>query len=532
MSKARKKKPRPLSSVVSDASVPATVTAPCGISSPAHEPLWRIVAAVSAGLFVVLAVMAARIETPTVDEFAHLPAGCAYWTQQRFDLYANNPPLVKMAIALPARAGGAVVPTLQRAPDAWTPWLYGYDFLVANERRYLSLFSAARIVPVLFVILTGWFLYAWVRELFGIPAAAITTSLFFLNPNVLAHGHLATVDAGSMCAIFLACYALHWSYRRPTGVRLALAGAAWGIALLSKFTALLLLPVVIVVVLAQRWRVWRRVVPDLLCLFAAAWLVLNLGIGFKGSFSRLGDYRFVSGFGTTLQSALPSSLPVPRPADWVAGFDQQKRDAEQGVFENYLFGEWSERGWWYYNLVAFAVKNPLPLLGLAFVSPWFWRKAGGRRDVIEIVLPLAVLLGGMIAFNPLNVGVRYLLPLFPFVFLLTAAVWARTTRWRPWLGGVVLLTHMAIAIWIFPAYLSYFNLAVGGRQAATEFFSIRISTGGRTSIGFLRRSRPWESPGRSGCSISVTFIRGSTESTTTWCRPVRRRAFSRSACSI
>jgi 4-amino-4-deoxy-L-arabinose transferase-like glycosyltransferase len=417
----------------------------------------------SAALFVVLAIMAARVETPTVDEFAHLPAGCAYWTQGRFDLYAKNPPLVKMVMALPVVAAGAVVPTLHRPMDAWTPWLYGNDFLVANEARYLSLFWLARIVPVLFVVLTGWLLYVWVRQLFGVPAASITAALFFVNPNVLAHGHLATVDAGSMFAIFLASYALHWAYRRPTGIRLALTGAAFGVALLAKFSAVLLLPVIVVIVVVQRSRIWRRVALDGLCLFAAAWLVLNLGMGFRGSFTRLGDFKPVSSFGATLQSALPASLPIPLPAEWVSGFDQQKLDAEQGEFGNYLFGEWSERGWWYYNLVAFVVKNPLPLLALMLASLWFWRRAPHRRGaVLEIALPLIVFLGGMMAFNRLNIGVRYLLPLFPFVFLLTAATWAHRSRWRAWLAGAVLFAHVVIAILVFPDYLSYFNLAAGG----------------------------------------------------------------------
>ena len=459
MSKATKTQPNRPVSPIGSRSGPV----PCGDATPTDWRPWQLVAIMSAGMFVILAVMAARVETPTVDEFAHLPAGCVYWTQGRLDLYAKNPPLVKMAMALPVVAAGAVVPALQRPPDAWTPWLYGYDFLVANEARYLSLFWLARLVPVLFVVLTGWLLYLWVRQLFGVPAASITAALFFLNPNVLAHGHLATVDAGGMFAIFLASYALHRAYRRPTGIRLALAGAAFGMALLAKFSAVLLLPVIVVIVFVQRWRMWRRVAIDSLCLFTAAWLVLNVGMGFRGSFTRLGEFKLVSSFGATLQSALPASLPILLPADWVGGFDQQKLDTEQGEFGNYLFGEWSERGWWYYNLVAFVVKNPLPLLGLMLVSPWFWRPSKqGRGALLEIALPLMVFLGGMMAFNRLNIGVRYLLPLFPFVFVLTAATWAHRSRWRAWLAGVVLFAHVVIAIVVFPDYLSYFNLAAGG----------------------------------------------------------------------
>jgi len=436
---------------------------PPEVASPVAIRYWRLTTATSAAAFLLLAVLAARLETPTIDEFAHVPAGGVYWTQQRFDLYARNPPLMKMAMAVPPLIAGAVVPEFRRPPDAWSPWLYGYDFLAANESRYLSLFWLARLVPIFCVLLAGGVLYRWVGESFGVVAASVTTSLFYLNPNILAHGHLATVDAGSMVTVFLTCYALHWAYRRPGSARVAWAGAAWGVALLTKFSAVLLLPALLVVVLVKRWRAWRRVAIESLCLLTVAWLVLNLGMGFKGSFTPLRSFNLISAFGTGVQATLPASLPVPLPADWVVGFDQQKLDTEQGEFGNYLFGEWSDRGWWYYNLVAFAVKNPLPLLGLVVVSPWFWRKMKDRRDaLLEALLPLGVLLGSMTFFNRLNIGVRYLLPMFPFLFVLTAAVWRERRWWRPWLAGGVLLAHIVIAVWVFPAYLSYFNLGVGG----------------------------------------------------------------------
>ena len=202
-------------------------------------------------------------------------------------------------------------------------------------------------------------------------------------------------------------------------------------------------------------------------------------MGFRGSFTKLGDFKMISAFGAGIQSAMPPALPVPLPADWVIGFDQQKLDAEQGEFGSYLLGEWSERGWWYYNLVAFAVKNPIPLLGLLAACPLFWRKARRtRRALLEVTLPLSVLLGGMMLFNRLNIGIRYLLPVFPMVFMLSAAVWYERRRWSQWVAGGVLLAHVAIVIAVFPSYLSYFNLAVGGpREGHRVLFDSNIDWG-------------------------------------------------------
>ena len=63
--------------------------------------IWRSVALCAGVAFILMAASAARRETPTIDEFAHLPAGCVYWTQGAFELYDKNPPLARLWMALP-----------------------------------------------------------------------------------------------------------------------------------------------------------------------------------------------------------------------------------------------------------------------------------------------------------------------------------------------------------------------------------------------------------------------------------------------
>jgi hypothetical protein len=244
------------------------------------------------------------------------------------------------------------------------------------------------------------------------------------------------------------------------------AGAAWGIALLTKFSALLLLPALLAMVVLHRRKKWREALKDAALLLAAAWLTVNLGMGFSGSFRPLRAYTLASSFGKQVAAALPGALPVPLPADWVIGFDQQKLDTEQGEFGSYLFGTWSDHGFWHYNLVALAVKNPLPFLLLLMAAPWFWWRLRVRRAaILEIALPALVFLAALMTWNRLDIGVRYLLPLFPFLFLFSSAVWSGLGgkgRWQLWAAGAVLASHLGVAIWLFPEYLRYFNAAVGG----------------------------------------------------------------------
>lgn len=426
---------------------------------------WRIVASLSAVLFTGLALRAAWVETPTIDEFAHVPAGCRYLATSDFSLYSKNPPLLKMLMAAPVLAAGAKVPPDVIGSGPWMPWLYGYRFMEVNRADYLQLFFLARLIPIACTLLTALVLFAWARELVDERAAAATTSLFLLNPNVLAHGHLATIDAGCMFTVTLTLYALHWAYRWPGWARVSAAGLALGVALLVKFTAALLLPVVVGIVLMHRRPNWRRAAADFSLLFLVALVTVNIGMEFDRTCTPLGEFPLISQFCLTLQQLLPGWLPVPLPYDYFAGFDAQKLDTELGEFANYVLGAWNAESVWWYSPFALAVKSPVSWLVLLAVAPWFVRRSNWTRaQVAEIVLPLAVLFAMLALFNRLNIGLRYMLPLFPLLYLLTAAIWRGRSRWQPWAIGSVLALHAAGAVYHFPSYIDYFNPLAGGKS--------------------------------------------------------------------
>src|SRR5687768_16745272 len=93
-------------------------------TAAARSAAWRWLAVAAGLIFLALASHAAWIQTPTIDEFAHVPAGCAYWKHGRLDLYAENPPLWKLVMAAPLILARADVP--EPAAQA-SPWEYGYQ---------------------------------------------------------------------------------------------------------------------------------------------------------------------------------------------------------------------------------------------------------------------------------------------------------------------------------------------------------------------------------------------------------------------
>lgn len=441
------------------------------------ERRWFPIPLAAALIYIGATIHAARVETPTVDEFAHVPAGCAYWKYGRLDLYSKNPPLLKYWLALPIVLDSSVeVPEPTEEPFGWGPWKYGTRFMEANRDRYLGLFFRARAMVIVLGLATALVLYGWARELFGDFAASIVAALFLLSPNILAHGHLATVDVGCMFSVLVSVFGFRWAYKKRSWMRFSLAGVLLGLALLIKFTAVLLIPIFVILSLVYhrgigrsfRWFLFPRLAGDLVVVFTIALLTINFGFGFKKSFERLDEYSFGSAFFTRVQESLPGGLRVPLPRDYLAGLDAQKRDTERGEAGSYMMGRWSRQGWWYYFFVAFGVKVPVPFLLALPIGAGFWFvRRPGWTETSTVFVPVVVFLFVMCVFNRLNIGIRYLLVIFPFLFLAAAPLFERIAqatrhRWTKALPAGMLLYYCAVIWSIHPSYLSFFNVIAGG----------------------------------------------------------------------
>jgi hypothetical protein len=142
---------------------------------------------------------------------------------------------------------------------------------------------------------------------------------------------------------------------------------------------------------------------------------------------------------------------------------------------SFLLGTLRSTGWWYFYLVALAVKTPIPLLatgpaGMVLLAREGWREKN-TWQLAPLVLFLAVLLFASL-FSRINIGIRHVLILYPFLALggahLLVMAWraSRETAHRT-LGTagavlVVLLVGWQVStVWTAnPDYLPYFNEAV------------------------------------------------------------------------
>jgi len=422
------------------------------------------------GAFAILCLHGLVWDSPTVDEFTHLPVGYFYLKTGDFDLAARTPPLVKALAAVPLLPLDPQIRTLKPAREsAWYPWILGTDFMQRNRPVFDRLFLLGRLPIVLLGLLMGVIVYYWARDLYGPAAGVVALTFFAFNPTLIGHSHIVTADVGTATFVVLALYLFHRWMLQPTPGRLLLAGLGLGVAQLAKTTAVLLYPILfllLVIALIRGERPVVRRVGGLAAIVLVSLLVLNAGYLFQGTGKPLGSFEFQSRFMKGIAGHLPGGLPMPLPAPYLVGFDGVRLDAESGEFPNYLFGRWSRQGTPLYYLVCFLFKTPLPFLIACLLAP-FVRLRSRARGEIYAALPLAILLVSYSALTGnVNYGIRHILSAFPLLFIyasrLTPFFLERTLAIRrAALAG--LLIYPLSALIATPDTIDYFNLLARGR---------------------------------------------------------------------
>jgi len=196
-------------------------------------------------------------------------------------------------------------------------------------------------------------------------------------------------------------------------------------------------------------------------------VVLNAGYGFDGSFTSLSAMKLESSSFKSWAGGALGKIPIPAPASFVAGFDHAEAGGQR--WWSYLMGEHSMTGWRSYYLVALAVKTSIPLMLLALAGLLLAKGAGVTTlpRLVLLCLPPALLLGSFtFSSNLKNIGLRYVLAVYPFLCLLgglgAAALIRRRRKLAPAAAAILLAWAGVAEARIYPDHLAYFNEAAGG----------------------------------------------------------------------
>jgi hypothetical protein len=299
--------------------------------------------------------------------------------------------------------------------------------------------------------------------------------LYAFDPTVIAHSYLVTTDVGMAAFTVLFLFML-WRYiQKPSRLRLVWCGLALGAVLGSKFSAVALLPVGAILLLAGMWRhsqPAKPVAPNSPC---------PCGSGRK--------YKVCHGLGPLPN---PKGVGTPRPRIAVrAGFaflvmlgiaalviealyffssdpflyltGLARVNADHAAdYPSYLHGVLEPGGDPSYFVIAYLLKEPLAIVVLAVIG-WLVLLRNKSMPLVSklfLLLPPAVLLAAY-TIGADQWGVRYIIPTLPFAFLAggiglaalvrTRSIWARAA------AATLCVWTVAEAAAIYPDHLSYFN---------------------------------------------------------------------------
>jgi hypothetical protein len=384
----------------------------------------------------------------TYDEPAHIAAGMQLLDKGEFTYEPLHPPTSRIAVALGPYLAGF------RSQNGGDLWIEGRRlFYGRGADSYDEIVALARLGILPFFVLAVGVAWAWSTREAGPVAGAATAILLASQPLLLGHAGLATTDVAFTATFMLACALFVRWLERPGAGRGAWLGAAVGLAVTSKMSALAYLPAAFLSVVAlpgavewARLRRLARAVPSAGAALAAFAVVVWAIYGFNA------DPLYA--FRSLIEAAVALAAL-----------------GEQGQ-SSYFMGEIRDHGWWSFFPVLLAVKTPLPFLlafGIGVFAICGLRGARDWRRMAPLAMAGAVLLVAVL--SRINIGARHILPIVPLMAIVAGEgiAWLIAAARRHWLAPAAAVGligwQSVLSLAVHPDYLAYFNELAGDDPA-------------------------------------------------------------------
>ena len=455
-------------------------------------------------------------DSAIIDEVAHLPAGYSYIVKQDMRLNPEHPPLIKdlagSSIWLYSQIANAKINFPDNSP-AWQSaingqWDFGFDFLYRSGNDANKLIMLGRLPMLAILLLLGFYVFKWTRELAGPKASLLALFFYAFSPTFIAHGRFVTTDVAAAAAIFIASYYFTRWLKNPSAKNLIIAGLVFGLAQLAKFSVFLL--IILFAVIALLWiylktRDNKNFGKNLYKYFGGTILLYAIGyilIVWPIYFFHIANYPIDRQIGDT-QNILRSfgMRPVANLIIWMAGIPVLRALAQYGLGiamvlqravggnTTYFLGQINNTGWPLYFPVIYLIKETLTLHILTFTALFYglWQFIKNKayrltrfHDFLQANIAQILMIGFIALYwysslrSILNIGVRHILPTFPFIFLLVAqqiSLWLanrpenkeRLVQTLKYFFLAILIVWQAISVvGVYPSFLAYFNESIGG----------------------------------------------------------------------
>ena len=464
--------------------------------------------------------------SPAFDEWGHLPSGLYHWQFADYRPYCVNPPLVRSLVAIPVWClGGGFA---QHIPSEYL----GYRSEWRLAELYFAQFglwthvymAVARLVVAAIACFGTWTIYLIGKLFYSRSAGLVASLLWATSPMVLTFGANIVSDIPLTVALLWAMLAfLKWNqdhtYRSAMLMGLA-SSIAIGCKLTGIFAPIAITCILLVRLLRQLIRIlsvssdsdseagtatkgayatpliqkpkgFLRTCPNTWAKVKLAWMLqisiavvtaiaaLNILCNFDRSFQTLGSFSFYSHtlrgdtidrnstnrfHGTSLEN-----VRVPLPAVFLEGMDIQKHDFESKM-TSYFFGDRRDHGWYEYYVVGIFLKEPVTIWAIFLIGISVLKDKLFRFNQLEIclALPSVLLLIFVSSQTGFNHHVRYVLPVFPIIYLFAGKVCDLLSKRRA-ITTALLCAYCLSSASNVPRSYAYFSEIVGGPKNGWKY---------------------------------------------------------------
>lgn len=371
------------------------------------------------------------------------------------------------------------------------------NFFPGFQQGHWQVQRIGRISTIGISILLGLIVYYWSKEWYGRRAGLFSLFLFVFEPNILAQSHLITTDIYATFTITLSFFCFWKLLKEPNFKWAIINSIVLGIAQLSKYTSVLLYPIMMVIAVIHflpqlvttiRGRDYSRISKGtryfflylLMCGFVSI-LIINIGFLFNNTFMPLSDFQFKSNEFQEIQKELSflSDMPVPLPYPYLEGLDWVLHDERAGVSYGgvYLLGHFSPDGGGFpgYFFLVFLLKVPIAtqLFILAAIIIYIRRKR--YSDFINkelfIFIPIVIFMIYFNFFFNAQIGIRFYLVVFPFLLVFAGSLVQYWEEWSKRIMQVFYLGTVYLVISVlsfFPYFIPYVNEIILDRKLSYQ----------------------------------------------------------------
>ncbi len=441
------------------------------------------------GIMFALSFFSALGDSGTVDEVAHIPSGYSYVEHNDFRLNPEHPPLAKALAGIPLALAGIDDIKPDWSWEQINQWESGWYLLyeTGNDPAYILLLS--RLPMILLMLLLGLTVFFMAKKFFGTKVAMFALALYAFYPEMIGHGHLVTTDIAAALGYIIAIWAFSNALVKKTFKTVLIAGLAFGVAQLLKFSSFLLFGIFIILIIGKSWQdksekenFWFHFKEHLktyfwVCVYSLAlvWIVyipfvwntspeiehkvIEMNLTQREDTQAFRNFLHLFENNVILRALGHYLLGVMLVIGRVAGGN--------AVF---ILGSLSDKSIAWFFPVAYLIKTPISVLILlvwSIITFIVFRNRNKKEAWADWVILTPLVVYWLFTLQgSLNIGIRHLIPTVPFAILFIAKQMHR------YIGEQEKFNLQAIIIWAlvglmglsviayYPSYIAYFNEVV------------------------------------------------------------------------